>query len=156
MSTSSAVSAELPSPRLIGAEQVVIECEIEGNLPADARRGLCDQLLKRAQQLTHLPVSLATPSDSRGDLRNLREQWKQLRLRVAASAIDVKQGRKTVRFEVTAERPGRPIRPAGPITSTASLIQAQGDWVLLGPVDGLAKLLATSGPPRLHTPIASE
>lgn len=147
-------AASLPAPTLIGAERVVIECNVDERLPEALRREICEQLVGKAQRLTTLPVSHASPSDA--DLRNLRDQWKQLRLRVTANEVDAGNGRRTLELSVTAERPGRPIAAAGPIRSRSSLIRVQKDWVLMGPVEGFQKLLAGSGPPRLRTPIVSE
>jgi hypothetical protein len=143
--------AEIPSPTLIGVQRVVIACDTATGLSQAEREALCKQLVKKADVLTDLPVSLASAADL--DPTNLSHQADQLLLRVAASASAVAAGRKTVTLTVTPVRAAVAVAPMPGLTS--SLLKVQGDWVLQGPIDAFTKLLG-SGPQRLHRPVRSD
>jgi hypothetical protein len=143
--------AEIPSPTLIGVQRVVIACDTATGLSQAEREALCKQLVKKADVLTDLPVSLASAADL--DPTNLSHQADQLLLRVAASASPVAAGRKTVTLTVTPVRAAVAVAPMPGLTS--SLLKVQGDWVLQGPIDAFTKLLG-SGPQRLHRPVRSD
>ena len=145
--------AEIPSPTLIGVQRVVIACDAATGLSQAEREALCKQLVKKADVLTDLPVSLASAADL--DPTNLSHQADQLLLRVAASASPVTGARKTVTLTVTPVRAAVAVAPMPALTSSVSLVKVQDDWVLQGPVDALNKLLG-SGPHRLHRPVRSD
>jgi hypothetical protein len=147
------VMAEIPSPTLIGVQRVVIACEAATGLSQAEREALCKQLVKKADVLTDLPVSLASAADL--DPTNLSHQADQLLLRVAASVSPVAAGRKTVTLIVTPVRAAVAVAPMPGLTSSVSLLKVRGDWVLQGPVDAFTKLLG-SGPHRLHKPVRSD
>jgi hypothetical protein len=132
-------------------QRVVIACDTATGLSQAEREALCKQLVKKADVLTDLPVSLASAADL--DPTNLSHQADQLLLRVAASASPVAAGRKTVTLTVTPVRAAVAVAPMPGLTS--SLLKVQGDWVLQGPIDAFTKLLG-SGPQRLHRPVRSD
>ncbi len=142
------------SPALIGVRRVVIACEPSVDLSDAERRDMCDQLVRKASQLTNLPVTAATAADL--DPMGSRHSREQLILRVETTARTVDAGRKAVTFKVTPQRPARAIGSLAPVTSSASLVRVQGDWILQGPITAFGKLLGTSGSRKLHTPITSD
>jgi hypothetical protein len=146
--------AESPSPALIGVQRVVVECQFDSSLSADERSTLCEQLVRKAQRLTSLPVMVASKNDVISpDLARLSEQ---LLLQVRVSAARVDQGRKTLSMTVTPVRLARPQGKMDALISSASLIKVQDDWVVQGPIDSFQKLLGSTGPRRLHKPIRSD
>lgn len=145
--------AETPAPTLIGAERIVVSCEFDRGVSEAQRRGLCEQLAKKAKRYTSLPVQLATPADLRVST-NLRAQANQLLLRVTGTTRDAAHGRKILELEVAPVRVARPTGPLASFKSSVSLVEVQGRWVVQGPVDAFAKLLrGTKGP---HKPIVSD
>jgi hypothetical protein len=145
--------AEIPAPTLIGVQRVVVDCDVDSTLSETERRTICEQLVKKAQRVTSLPVSVAAPNDVvSGDLERLSEQ---LLLRVKVSAASVDQARKNLTMTVTPVRLAMPQGEMAGTTSSASLVKVQDDWVVQGNVDAFAKLLG-GGPPKLHTPIVAE
>ena len=144
--------AEIPSPTLIGVQRVVIACDAATGLSQSEHAALCEQLVKKAEILTELPVSRASVANLDG--ANLRHQAEQLVLRVTASAKPVDARRKSVTLTVTPDRPAVS-GPRATLTSSVSLVKVQDDWLLQGPVDAFNKLLG-SGPHRLHRPVRSD
>jgi hypothetical protein len=145
--------AEIPAPTLAGVQRVVIACDFDSTLSEVERGFVCQQLVKKAQSLTSLPVAAATPSDSvSGDLDRLAQQ---LLLRVRISAIDAGASRKQLNLAVTPVRTAMPQGEMPTLPSTASLVKVQNDWIVQGPVEAFVRLLAEA-PRGLHTPIVSE
>lgn len=146
--------AESPSPALIGVQRVVVECQFDSSLSADERRTVCEQLVRKAQRVTSLPVAVASKSDLVSpDLARLSEQ---LLLRVKVSGKDVNPGRKTLSMTVTPVRLARPQGEMDPLTSSVSLVNVQDDWVVQGPVEPFQKLLGSTAPRPLHKPIIAD
>ena len=144
--------AEIPSPTLIGVQRVVIACDAATGLSQSEHAALCEQLVKKAEILTELPVSRAAAADlHRTDLTH---QAEQLVLRVTASAKAMDARRKSVNLTVTPDRPAVS-GPRAALTSSVLLVKVQDDWVLQGPVDAFTELLG-SGPHRLHRPVRSD
>lgn len=144
--------AEIPSPTLIGVQRVVIACDAATGLSQSEHAALCEQLVKKADVLTELPVSRASAADlHRTDLTH---QAEQLVLRVTASAKAMDARRKSVNLTVTPDRPAVS-GPRAALTSSVLLVKVQDDWVLQGPVDAFTELLG-SGPHRLHRPVRSD
>lgn len=146
--------AETPAPTLIGAQQIVVACEFEGDVSPSEQRSLCEQLVKKAKRYTNLPVTLATAADL-GPGVNLRQQSKQLLLRVKGRASVADNGRRSLALEVTPVRRARPVGQLTPLKSTASLVEVQGAWSIQGPIDAFEKLLGSEGR-RLQRPITSD
>ena len=143
-------TAETPAPTLIGAQRVVLSCELSGEIPDAQRRSICDQLVKKARRYTSLPVAPATA----GDLKlgpDMRRQADQLLLRVKGEARVGAHGRKTLVLEVTPVRLARPAGEMATLKSSASLVQVQGKWVVQGPITAFETLLAGTRKP--HVPI---
>jgi hypothetical protein len=150
VAVASMAAAKTPAPALIGAQRVVVACELLGEIPDAQRRSICDQLVRKAKRYTSLPVALATA----GDLKlgpNMRRQADQLLLRVKGEALATVRGRKTLTLEVTPVRLARPMGEMPPLRSSASLVQVQGNWVVQGPIDAFETLLA--GTKKPHVPI---
>ena len=145
--------AETPAPTLIGAQRVVVACEFAGDLSESQRRGLCEQLVKKAKRYTNLPVTLATQADLAPG-PNLRRQADQLLLRIKGTAGESAQGRRSLALEVTHVRLARPMGEMAPLRSSASLLEANGDLILQGRVEAFEKLLG--GGKKLQLPLTSE
>jgi hypothetical protein len=146
--------AETPAPTLMGVQRVVVECQFDSSLSADERSTLCEQLVGKAQRVTSLPVKVASKDDVISpDLARLSEQ---LLIRVKVSATPVNPGRKTLSMTVTPVRLARPQGAMDALTSSASLIKVQDDWVVQGPIDSFQKLLGSAGVRRLHEPIRAD
>ena len=138
----------------IGVERVVISCEIDA-LRAIDRSAVCDQLVRKAQSFTDLPVSRAKPVDL--DPTQLARRSNQLLLRISGRATDVERGRKALSLAVTALRPSREglrLPPEQP--STAMLVNVRGRWVLQGRIAAFEKLLGTSRTKSVRKPIVSD
>lgn len=146
--------AETPAPTLIGAQHIVVACDFEGDVTPSEARSLCEQLVQKAKRYTNLPVTLAASKDL-GPGVNLREQSKQLLLRVKGRASLVQNGRRSLELEVTPVRIARAVGKLTPLKSTASLVEVQGAWSIQGPVDAFEKLLGSKGR-RLKRPITSD
>ena len=145
--------ASTPSPALIGVERVLIACEPDHSISRDERRTLCEQLVRKAQAVTRLPVALATNRDLVSD--DLAQQAKQLLLRVKISSRLVEPGRKALSLTVVPVRMARPQGELGPLESSTSLIKVQGRWIVQGPVDAFNKVLG-GFPPPLRNPVRSD
>jgi len=145
--------AEIPSPTLIGVQRVVIQCGPVSGLNGAERGALCKELVRKAADLTALPVSLAAGDDVGGP--ELARQSEQLLLQVEGSATTVDAGRRAVRLSVTPVRRAVAVADRPAATSTISFVKVGKDWVIQGPVDGLTKVLGP-GQPRLHRPIKSD
>jgi hypothetical protein len=144
----SMAAAETPAPTLIGAQRVVVACELSGEIPEAQHKSICDQLVNKAKRYTSLPVALAAP----GDLKlgpDMRRQADQLLLRVKGEAQASERGRKTLALEVTPVRLARPMGEMSTLKSSASLVQVQGNWVIQGPIDAFERLLAGTKKPRV-------
>jgi hypothetical protein len=146
--------AETLAPTLIGAQHIVVACEFEGDVSPSEQRSLCEQLVQKAKRYTNLPVTLATAADV-GPGVNLRQQSKQLLLRVKGRASVAGNGRRSLALEVTPVRRARPVGKLTPLKSTASLVEVQGAWSIQGPIDAFEKLLGSEGR-RLQRPITSD
>jgi hypothetical protein len=146
--------AETPSPVLFGVDRVAIACETDSTLTAGQRRSLCEQLAKKAQALTDLPVTIATTGDTQPISGDRLKQRSQLLLRVSAKGRDIARGRKALTLDVTPVRSvGGPV--AAPLRSTASFVQVRDAWILQGPVDAFTKLLGPTSR-KLRKPIPSD
>lgn len=153
VAATSVASASTPSPALIGVERVVIACEPDASISHDERRTLCEQLVRKAQTVTSLPVTVATARDLVSD--DLARQSKQLVLRVRISGVPVEQGRKALSLTVIPVRMARPQGELGPLESSTSLVKVQDRWVVQGPVDAFNKVLG-GFPPPLRRPVRSD
>jgi hypothetical protein len=150
----SAAMAEIPAPSLMGVQRVVVECQFDSSLSVNERRTICEQLVRKAQRVTSLPVTVASKDDLISpDLARLSEQL-LLQVKVSATAVDT--GRKTLSMTVTPVRLARPQGKMDQLTSSASLVKVQDDWVVQGPIDSFQKLLGSTGPHRLHKPITAD
>ena len=145
--------ATTPSPILIGVERVVVSCEFDASISQDERRTLCDQLVKKAQAVTSLPVAVAKAEDLKS--QNLARLARQLLLRVSVSATPGDQTRKNLSLTVAPVRMARPVGPFDELKNSASLVKVQDDWVVQGPIDAFKRLLA-GAPPKLRKPIRSD
>lgn len=153
MAGMTAAMAEVPAPTLIGVQRILVACDIDSALSETQRQAICEQLVKKAQRVTSLPVSLAAPNDMvSGDLERLSEQ---LLLRVKVSAASIDRARKNLTMTVTPVRLAMPQGAMNATKSTATLVRVQDDWVVQGNVGAFAKILG-GGPPKLHTPIVAE
>ena len=148
------LKAETASPALIGVQQVVLVCEVDPSFPEAERRQICEQLVRRAEQATNLPVTVAKTADV--DPLGSRETKDQLFLKVEARARPIDRGRQTLTVEVTPVRPARPQGAGQPVTSSASLARVQGKWLLQGPIDAFHKILGSTRARGLRAPITSE
>ena len=115
--------AETPAPTLIGAQHIVVACEFEGDVSPSDQRSLCEQLVRKAKRYTNLPVTLATSADL-GPGVNLRQQSKQLLLRVKGRASVANDGRRSLALEVTPVRLARPLAPMAVRSTTSPLPMA--------------------------------
>ena len=150
----STAKAETPSPALIGVQQVVLVCELDPSFPEAERRQICDQFVRRAEQATNLPVTVAKTADV--DPLGSRETKNQLFLKVQARARAIDSGRQALTVEVTPVRPARPQGSGPSVTSSASLARVQGKWLLQGPIDAFHKILGGTRGRSLRAPITSE
>ena len=131
----------------------MIACDFDSTLSEVERGIVCQQLVKKAQSLTSLPVAAAAPGNSiSGDLDRLA---RQLLLRVSISAIDAGASRKQLDLAVTPVRTSPPEWQMAALKSTASLVKVQDDWIVQGPVDAFIRLLAEA-PRGLRIPIVSD
>ena len=138
----------------IGVDRVVISCEIDA-LRAIDRTAVCDQLVRKAQSFTDLPVSRATRVDL--DPTQLARRSNQLILRISGRATDVERGRKALSLAVTPLRPSREgLRLPAEQPSTAMLVNVRGKWVLQGRIAAFEKLLGTSRTKSVRKPIVSD
>jgi len=145
--------AGIPSPALIGVERVVIACEPDSSISLNEQRTLCEQLVRKAQTVTSLPVAAATPRDLVSE--DLARQSKQLLLRVRISGRAVERGRKALSLTVTPVRLARPQGELGQLQSSASLVKVQDRWIVQGPIDAFNKVLG-GYPPPLRKPERSD
>jgi hypothetical protein len=146
--------AETPSPILFGVDQVVIACESDSSLSDSERKALCEQLVKKAQSVTELPVRLATETDTSALGGDRAKKSKQLLLRVSGKGRAIDHGRKDVDLSVTPVRlKGGAITP--PLKSTVSFVKVQNDWLVQGPIDAFTKLLR-SAPRKPRKPLHSD
>ena len=111
-------------------------------------------MVKKAKRYTNLPVTLATAADI-GPGVNLRQQSRQLLLRVKGRAGAADNGRRPLALEVTPVRLAQPVGKLTPVKSSASLVEVQGIWSIQGPIDAFEKLLGREGR-GLHRPIMSD
>jgi hypothetical protein len=130
--------AETPAPTLIGAKRVVIACQFDSSIPEADHDALCGQIIAEAKKHTNLPVSQATPADLKLAM-NMREQSEQLLLRVKAEVVNGGADRKPLALRIT------PVRLANatkltPVTSSATLVRAAGEWTIEGAGDGFRKI----------------
>lgn len=146
--------AETLAPALLGVRRVVIACDPSANFSAAESAAICAQLVRKASPLTALPVTAATAADL--DPMASRQSRDLLVLRVAVSARAIDSGRKALTLTVTPQRPSRAIAPMAAITSSASLVKVQHDWMVQGPIDAFARLLGNSGPRKLRAPVTSD
>ena len=153
ISVGTAAVAETPAPTLIGVQRVLVACEIDDSLSPDERSGLCEQLVRKAQAATRLPVRAATGSDIKS--RDLRQFAQQLLLRVDVSGTPISGGRKALKLKILPVRMARPQGKMGPLDATASLVKVQDDWVVQGHIDAFDKLLG-GAPRELQRPIRSD
>jgi len=93
--------------------------------------------------VTDLPVSLAAPVDLHSG---------EFVLRVQAAATVVDHNRKTIELAITPTRAGA--RTGDALKSSVSFVKVRNDWIVQGPVDAFAKLLA--GPRKLRKPVRSD
>jgi hypothetical protein len=146
--------ASIPSPTLLGVQRVIIDCGPVTGLTDTERKAFCEQLVRKADTLTDLPVSLASPADV--DPANFARQAQQLLLRVTAKATSVDSSRKSIALDVTAVRAARPIGEHRMGPSTISLVQVQKDWVLQGPIPAFDKALASTRSTRMRAPLTAD
>jgi hypothetical protein len=144
----------IPSPALLGVERVVIACDFGSGFGTADQQKICAQIVRKAALVTDLPVRAATA----GELARLSgaPAKQRLVLHVRATAEDIERGRKSLTVSVT---PDRPMTGAGEIerlTSTASLVEVQGDWIVQGPIDAFNKLLGSTGGRRLRAPLTAD
>ena len=145
--------AETPAPTLIGVQQVVVACDVDDSLSANEQSNLCEQLVRKAQAATRLPVKAATGADIKShDLRRLAQQ---LLLRVEVSTTPINRGRKVLKLRIVPVRMARPQGKMGALDATASLVKVQDDWVVQGHIDAFDKLLG-GAPRELQRPIRSD
>ena len=151
--TSAAVAA-IPSPALMGVERILIACEVRNGFSDAEQRNICAQLVRKAALATDLPVAVATPADVNAFPGKFPRE--SLLLRVGVDAKDIGKGRKALHVSVTPIRPMMPVGPLPTITSTASLVQVQGDWLVQGPIDAFHKLLGSTGGRRVRAPLTAD
>ena len=145
--------AETPAPTLIGVQRVLVACEIDDSLSPDERSGLCEQLVRKAQAATRLPVSAATGAETKS--RDLRRLAQQLLLRVEVAGSPINGTRKVLKLKIVPVRMARPQGTMGALEATASLVKVQDDWVVQGHIDAFDKLLG-GAPRELQRPIRSD
>ena len=146
--------ATTPSPALIGVKRIVVACELGSNFTQAQRQSICQQLVRKASQVTALPVAIATSADL--DPLGSARVKDQLLLRVDATFRDVGTSRKTVTLKVTPVRLARPQGQMAAQTSTASLARVQDRWVLQGPISAFNKLLGSTRGRGLRAPVTSD
>ena len=151
-------AAGLPSQMWLGVEQVKISCTFGTSVqPASVRHALCQGIAQQASQLTDLPVALATPEDLRRAPENLRQQDKQLLLRVDVDFPGNEAQPPAATMTVQAERLGLR-RLKGPRTQpTALSLKWTGESVALaGPAKALSFFFAELTGSRLPLPPRSD
>ena len=153
MSIGAAAVAETPAPALIGVQRVLVACDIDDSLSRDERSSLCEQLVRKAQAATRLPVSAATGAETKS--RDLRRLAQQLLLRVEVAGSPINGTRKVLKLKIVPARMARPQGEMGPLDATASLVKVQDDWVVQGHIDAFDKLLG-GAPRELQRPIRSD
>jgi hypothetical protein len=153
ISVGAAAAAESPAPTLIGVQQVLVACDIDDSLSRDERSSLCEQLVRKAQAATRLPVKAATAADIKS--RDLRRLGQQLLLRVEVAGMPIDGGRKLLKLKIVPVRKARPQGEMGALDATASLVKVQDDWVVQGHIDAFDKLLG-GAPRELQRPIRSD
>ena len=153
MSIGAAAVAETPAPALIGVQRVLVACDIDDSLSRDERSSLCEQLVRKAQAATRLPVSAATGAETKS--RDLRRLAQQLLLRVEVAGSPINGTRKVLKLKIVRVRMARPQGPMGALEATASLVKVQDDWVVQGHIDAFDKLLG-GAPRELQRPIRSD
>ena len=141
-----AAGAETPAPFPTNVDRVVVSCEFQGDVPPASEASLCQQLVRKAQQVTELPVVTgAASAPGPGDLH----------IHLNGVAREVERGRKSLSLYAVPARSTQSIRASASTISTVTLQQVRDDWLILGPVDIFTKTLG-SVPRRPCTPIASE
>ena len=153
MSIGAAAVAETPAPALIGVQRVLVACDIDDSLSRDERSSLCEQLVRKAQAATRLPVSAATGAETKS--RDLRRLAQQLLLRVEVAGSPINGTRKVLKLKIVPVRMARPQGTMGALEATASLVKVQDDWVVQGHIDAFDKLLG-GAPRELQRPIRSD
>ena len=153
MSIGAAAVAETPAPALIGVQRVLVACDIDDSLSRDERSSLCEQLVRKAQAATRLPVSAATGPETKS--RDLRRLAQQLLLRVEVAGSPINGTRKVLKLKIVPVRMARPQGTMGALEATASLVKVQDDWVVQGHIDAFDKLLG-GAPRELQRPIRSD
>ena len=153
MSIGAAAVAETPAPALIGVQRVLVACDIDDSLSRDERSSLCEQLVRKAQAATRLPVSAATGPETKS--RDLRRLAQQLLLRVEVAGSPINGTRKVLKLKIVPVRMARPQGTMGALDATASLVKVQDDWVVQGHIDAFDKLLG-GAPRELQRPIRSD
>ena len=153
MSIGAAAVAETPAPALIGVQRVLVACDIDDSLSRDERSSLCEQLVRKAQAATRLPVSAATGAETKS--RDLRRLAQQLLLRVEVAGSPINGTRKVLKLKIVPARMARPQGTMGALEATASLVKVQDDWVVQGHIDAFDKLLG-GAPRELQRPIRSD
>ena len=145
--------AETPAPTLIGVQRVVVACDVDDSLSANEQSDLCEQLVRKAQAATRLPVKAATGADIKS--RDLWRLAQQLLLRVEVSSTPINRGRKVLKLRIVPVRMARPQGEMGALDANASLVKVQDDWVVQGHIDAFDKLLG-GAPRELQRPIRSD
>jgi hypothetical protein len=144
--------AEIPSRALLGVQRVVISCDADPTLNAADTRAICEQLVKKAQSVTRLPVFAATDKKlqplGRGD-------GDQLVLQIALSATGMKSDRGSLSLTVTPSRGQAGLDKGAPLASQAQLARIEDKLVVQGPVDAFTKILG-GAPAELKRPIKSD
>ena len=153
MSIGAAAVAETPAPALSGVQRVLVACDIDDSLSRDERSSLCEQLVRKAQAATRLPVSAATGAETKS--RDLRRLAQQLLLRVEVAGSPINGTRKVLKLKIVPVRMARPQGTMGALEATASLVKVQDDWVVQGHIDAFDKLLG-GAPRELQRPIRSD
>ena len=153
ISVGTAAVAETPAPALIGVQRVLVACDIDDSLSRDERSSLCEQLVRKAQAATRLPVSAATGAETKS--RDLRRLAQQLLLRVEVAGSPINGTRKVLKLKIVPVRMARPQGTMGALEATASLVKVQDDWVVQGHIDAFDKLLG-GAPRELQRPIRSD